>query len=225
MHRLALGALVSATLAGPAAAQTVAGLALDDSTRAPIGGSAVRLLDARRRVVAEGRTNADGSFYLTAPGAGTYHLSLRRAEGGAFRGAALRLGADSVVQHALAVPLLPAPLRAVPTEQDVDAPAAALPGRGGPRYPAGPRRRRERGTVVSFLVVGPDGRVDLDAQHHVGTHPDFVAAVREAVPRLRFAPARRAGQPVAQLVQQTFAFGFAGDALDGDVVIQATGGP
>jgi TonB family protein len=222
MRYFAHSALLSTLIVTRAAAQTVAGLALDDSTRLAISGGTVRLLDSQRRPVAEGRTNADGSFYLTAPAAGTYHVFVRRPEGGVFRGTAMRVGADSVVQQALAVPLLPPSLRTALTEADVDTPAASLPGRGGPRYPGGARRRGVRGTVVSFLVVGPDGRVDGPTQHHVGTDADFVAAVREAVPSMRFAPARRAGRAVAQLVQYTFAFGFSGDVLAGDMVIQAT---
>jgi hypothetical protein len=52
------------------AAQTVAGLALDDSSRVPLAGSLVRLLDRNDRPVSETRAGADGAFYLTAPTAG-----------------------------------------------------------------------------------------------------------------------------------------------------------
>jgi hypothetical protein len=38
------------------------------------------------------------------------------------------------------------------------------------------------------------------------THPEFVQAVREAMPKMRFRPAILGGYKVRQLVQQNFSF-------------------
>ena len=64
----------------------------------------------------------------------------------------------------------------------------------------------EGGVIVEF-VVDTTGRVEEKTVGVVSaSHPRFADAVLRAVPRSRFRPARRAGQPVRQLVQQPFRF-------------------
>jgi hypothetical protein len=215
--RLARLALPTCLAAGGASAQTVAGLALDDSSHAPLAGSTVRLLDRNHRPVAEARADSGGAFYLTAPAAGEYRLLVRRPEGGAFRGRTLVLTPGSVVQEAIAVPLLPAALRAGPFADEVTRPAVPRAGNPGPHFPVGAWRRGERGMVMSFVVVRPDGKPDLSTLHLIATSDEFAHAVRESMRTTRFLAAERDGRRIAQVVQLSYAFGFAGDHLDGDV--------
>jgi hypothetical protein len=56
-------------------------------------------------------------------------------------------------------------------------------------------------------VVDTAGRADMDAFSGISaTHPLFVDAVREALPRARWFPAIRQGRKVRQVVQQRFDF-------------------
>lgn len=53
----------------------------------------------------------------------------------------------------------------------------------------------------------PSGGADRDSFRVVSsTHTLFADAVRRALPRMRFKPARIGQRPVAQLVQQLFVF-------------------
>lgn len=61
-----------------AAAQSVRGQVLDDSTGAAIAGARVDLLDLGGRVLRQGVTPQDGAFRLSAPGPGQYRLHVRR---------------------------------------------------------------------------------------------------------------------------------------------------
>lgn len=107
------------------------------------------------------------------------------------------------------------PVRALPSEQqiyaelEVDRPAAPA---GGcyPRYPAGLRQGRIEGSVLAQLVVDPSGRADTSTFKALrSTHPEFTAAVKAALPCMRYLPAELIGRRVNQLVQQPFMFGLA----------------
>lgn len=57
------------------------------------------------------------------------------------------------------------------------------------------------------FVVDTLGRAELGSLRILkSTHPLFSAAVRNALPRMRFLPAMRAGVKVRELVQQPFVF-------------------
>ena len=64
-----------------------------------------------------------------------------------------------------------------------------------------------KGTVMAQFVVDTTGRADvstfkiLDSPHEL-----FSAAVRNALPKMRFIPAEVGGHKVKQLVQQPFVF-------------------
>jgi protein TonB len=65
-----------------------------------------------------------------------------------------------------------------------------------PDYSEEARKAKYQGTVVLWIVVGPDGRVhDCRIQRSLGLGLDERAV--EAVKRWRFEPARKDGQPVA----------------------------
>lgn len=76
-----------------------------------------------------------------------------------------------------------------------------------PRYPEMLRARGLEGEVVARYVVDSTGRVrDGSIEIVATTHDRFADAVRQALARTRFVPAEHAGRPVAQLVEQRFAF-------------------
>jgi TonB family protein len=63
------------------------------------------------------------------------------------------------------------------------------------------------GRVQAEFVVTESGRADVESLRVISTANDlFSDAVRRALPRMRFNPARIGGRPVAQLVRQEFVF-------------------
>lgn len=89
----------------------------------------------------------------------------------------------------------------------VDVPAALFPRSPMPQYPEALRARRIEGTARVRFVVDTLGRVERDGIEVVeASHPAFAAAVRAALPRMRFRPARVGARPVRQLVEFPIAF-------------------
>lgn len=80
-------------------------------------------------------------------------------------------------------------------------------GGSAPRYPEMLRSAGVEGTVVAEFVVDTTGRVEPSGVRIVeGAHPQFEAAVRQALRGMRFRPAEAAGGKVRQLVRQPFVF-------------------
>lgn len=76
-----------------------------------------------------------------------------------------------------------------------------------PRYPEAMRQSGVSGAVQLEYVISTDGGVHPGSIRVLrSTHSAFTAAAMEAVRGARFKPARRGGQPVAVLVQQTIRF-------------------
>ncbi len=93
------------------------------------------------------------------------------------------------------------------TEIDVDSAVRRYEWSAAPDYPLQMLRENREGHAFVLYVVDTTGRADSTSLKVVqATHPAFVAAVREALPKMRFRPAILAGQKVPQLVQQNFAF-------------------
>lgn len=91
--------------------------------------------------------------------------------------------------------------------RQVEVPAAMLAGGRSPRYPESLRASRTEGRVVVQFVVDTTGRVEPGTVRVVSSSDDrFAAAVRTALPSLRFAPARAGGGRVRQLVELPFEF-------------------
>jgi len=86
-------------------------------------------------------------------------------------------------------------------------PPAPSPRNLGPQYPEAERLQNHQGMVVLSFVVGLDGKIDLSSVKIVYSRsPEFFAAVRRALPALRFDPAIVAGTPVPMRVMMPFAF-------------------
>ncbi|MEO8578211.1 MAG: TonB family protein, partial [Gemmatimonadales bacterium] len=89
----------------------------------------------------------------------------------------------------------------------VDVEVVAIAGSFGPRYPEGLRSAGTEGQVIAQFIVDEKGRADQKSfKVLTSTHPLFADAVRRALPQMRFHPAKIAGKPVSQLVQQQFQF-------------------
>ena len=90
------------------------------------------------------------------------------------------------------------------TQVDEPVTAVLIP---APRYPAALRAAAIEGEVLAQYVVDTTGRVEPGSWKVLrATHDGFREAAREAVDAGRFKPARIAGRPVRQLVQQTIRF-------------------
>ncbi|HEX5580464.1 MAG TPA: energy transducer TonB, partial [Gemmatimonadaceae bacterium] len=91
-------------------------------------------------------------------------------------------------------------------EFQVEEPVTHISG-GAPIYPADLRAAGVSGQVIAQFVVNTDGLVDTNTFKVLQASDDrFVAAVREALPGMRFEPAKAGGRTVRQLVQQPFVF-------------------
>ena len=88
------------------------------------------------------------------------------------------------------------------TAETADTAVARDPDSDGPIYPEALRAQGIEGLALVEFVVDSSGRVDLPSFHVIrATDPQFVVAVREALPRMRFRPAVAHGLRVPQLVQ------------------------
>jgi protein TonB len=89
----------------------------------------------------------------------------------------------------------------------VEKPVAPIPGTGAPRYPDILRSASVEGEVLAQFVVDTTGRVEIASFKVIRkSHDLFEAAVRSALPQMRFLPAEVGGRKVKQLVQQPFVF-------------------
>jgi protein TonB len=92
-------------------------------------------------------------------------------------------------------------------EFEVEEPVQQIPGTGVPRYPDILRQAGIEGEVLAQFTVDTTGRADVSTLKILrATHDQFAQAVRQALPAMRFVPARVGGKKVKQLVQQPFVF-------------------
>ena len=95
-------------------------------------------------------------------------------------------------------------------EFQVEKPVSALPGSPAPRYPDILRQAGVEGDVLAQFVVDTTGRAEMGSYKVLKeSHALFGAAVKNALPAMRFIPAEVGGRKVRQLVQQPFSFGIA----------------
>lgn len=93
------------------------------------------------------------------------------------------------------------------TEVEVEQPAEPVAGNKLPDFPAGLQQAGVEGNVVAQFVVRFDGTIDASSIRILSSsHPGFADSVRDALPTLRYQPARLRGRAVSQLVQQPFVF-------------------
>jgi TonB family protein len=116
----------------------------------------------------------------------------------------LKLGIDSV-----SLPALPAigGSDSAFSILDVDSAVTRHPWSAAPAYPPGMLKQKVEGSVFVRYVVDTTGFADPSSFEVVrSTHDDFTAAVRTALPDMRFNPARIGRRRVRQLVEQEFSF-------------------
>lgn len=90
---------------------------------------------------------------------------------------------------------------------EVDVEVVAIAGTVRPQYPDMLRSAGTEGQVIAQFIVNENGRADRKTFKVVSsTHALFSDAVSRALPQMRFKPAKIAGKPVSQLVQQLFVF-------------------
>lgn len=90
---------------------------------------------------------------------------------------------------------------------EVDTAAAADPASGGPEYPPTLLAKGVEGAVLASFIVDATGRVEERSFLAIeSTDPAFTRAVRDALARMKFRPARRGADAVPQLVEQRFSF-------------------
>lgn len=90
---------------------------------------------------------------------------------------------------------------------EVDSAAARDPSSAAPLYPPDLETRGIEGHVIIRFVVDSTGVVDMRTILTVeATHAAFDRAVRDALPLMRFRPAKVGNKPVRQLAEQLFRF-------------------
>lgn len=93
---------------------------------------------------------------------------------------------------------------------EVEKPVVPAPNSAAPVYPDILRQAGVEGEALVSFVVDTTGRVDLSSVQVVrASHALFAAAVRNALPRMRFIAAEIGDRKVRQLVQQPFTFAIA----------------
>jgi hypothetical protein len=93
------------------------------------------------------------------------------------------------------------------TEIDVDTAVVRSQSSAAPAYPLELLNKHVEGTVLARYIVDTTGFADTTSLEVLdATHQGFVSAVREALPYMRFSPAKIGSHKVRQLVQQSFTF-------------------
>jgi hypothetical protein len=93
------------------------------------------------------------------------------------------------------------------TEIEVDSAVKRYEWSAAPEYPRSLLEQEIQGHAFVIYVVDTTGMADTTSFQVVNaTHQDFAAAVKRALPKMRFRPALLGGIKVRQLVQQNFAF-------------------
>ena len=92
-------------------------------------------------------------------------------------------------------------------ESETDQPVVRDPSSAAPAYPPLLQQQHVEGGVTVSFVVDTTGLADSTSMNvRTVTHPLFEAAVRAALPGMRFQPAEISGRRVRQLVIQEFRF-------------------
>jgi hypothetical protein len=90
---------------------------------------------------------------------------------------------------------------------DVDTAVFRYEDSAAPDYPATMVSRNISGFAKMQFIVDSTGVIDMSSvKTLVATHQEFVAAVRLAMPRMRFHPAKIGPRAVGQLAEQQFVF-------------------
>ena len=96
---------------------------------------------------------------------------------------------------------------------EVDVAVARSANSAAPAYPLSMLKARISGAVKAQYIVDTTGFADTSSLKIMSaTNPEFVTAVREALPYMRFEPARIGTMKVRQLVEQQFSFKIENDS-------------
>ncbi len=162
---------------------------------------------------------------MPAHGETIHYIALAPAAIGVGLGNAVQnAGKPAVVQEASAAAGDPVrdsvELSAVPTPilghdsaftvLEVDSAVVRSENSAAPAYPLQLLQKGVTGSVAARYVVDTTGFADTASFEVMrSTHPDFIAAVRAALPYMRFSPAKIGSHRVRQLVEQEFTFKIA----------------
>jgi hypothetical protein len=115
---------------------------------------------------------------------------------------------DTVPNAPAALPVASGRLEdSVFTILDVDTAVVRASNSAAPAYPLKLLEAHVMGSVAARYIVDTTGFADTTSFTVLtATHPEFVAAVREALPYMRFQPAKIGSLKVRQLVEQQFSF-------------------
>jgi outer membrane biosynthesis protein TonB len=96
------------------------------------------------------------------------------------------------------------------TELDVDSVVVRSQSSAAPAYPLDLLSKHVEGAVIARYVVDTTGFADTTSFELVSaTNPAFIRSVLDALPYMRFSPAKIGVHKVRQLVEQSFAFRIA----------------
>lgn len=119
---------------------------------------------------------------------------------------------DSVTAPPVVSPEPPGP-DSVFSILEVDTAVVRSANSAAPAYPLKLLTAHITGSVAARYIVDTTGFADTSSFTVIkATHPDFVDAVREALPYMRFQPAKIGSTKVRQLVEQQFTFHIADTA-------------
>jgi len=120
---------------------------------------------------------------------------------------------DSVTAPAEVAPAPPGP-DSVFSILEVDTAVVRSANSAAPAYPLKLLTARITGSVSAQYIVDTTGFADTSSFVVIkATHPGFIAAVKEALPYMRFQPAKIGAMKVRQLVEQQFSFHIADTAV------------
>ena len=207
-----VGLLLVCGSVGRSQQTVVAGMVVDRATRAPLAKISVELIATTGDAVVDTAvTERDGVFSLAAPRAGAYRVRFNLAASTHVSDSLVVADGDYLTRE-----FVLDPTQRDYSEIEVDKPV--LPARGSisPYYPDVMRNQGIDGCVLATFIVDTTGRADRGTLRILKySHREFVRAVWDALPRMRFVPAELRGHKVPQKVSQPFNFSILGhDGLD-----------
>jgi outer membrane biosynthesis protein TonB len=116
-------------------------------------------------------------------------------------------GSPAEQEQPAIVPVQPQSIDNAYSVVDVDSAAVRDPSSAAPAYPAVMMTKSIEGFAAMRFVVDTTGLIDMGTVELLqATNPEFVQAVREAMPHMRFRPAKMGATTVRQLAEQLFKF-------------------
>ena len=206
-------------------AQVLAGIVRLAPSGAPAAHTIVVAVGDSSRIVAARQADSTGVFALELGRPGNYRLLFIRSGNESVSTPGFALDSTPYVEREFQIPGDSIDRGPVLLASQVDTPARAKMERGTPQYPDHLGRNAIRGSVRAMFIVDAKGDVEEKSVVVVGTTNEaFITPMMRAVRTSHYAPARKSGRPVRQLVVRTAHFGCPGDPYPGvtdDWVIQS----